>query len=120
MAATPECTDIVLHRAQRVLEVRFADGSVFELPAELLRVCSPSAEVRGHSPSQAVLVTGKRAVGIEAVEPVGHYAVALRFDDAHASGLYSFEYLYDLGRNRERHWADYLRRLADAGASRDT
>lgn len=115
----PECTDLVLHRARRLLEVRYADGRAFELPAELLRVYSPSAEVRGHHPSQAVLVTGKRSVGIESLEPVGHYAVALRFDDGHATGIYSFEYLYDLGRNHDRYWADYLQRLEAAGGSRD-
>ena len=115
----PECTDIVLHRARRVLEVRFADGITYEVPAELLRVCSPSAEVRGHHPSQAVLVTGKRNVGITSVEPVGNYALAVRFDDGHDSGLFSFEYLYDLGRNHKRHMDEYLARLKAAGASRD-
>ena len=117
--SVPDCTDVVLHRSRRVLEVRFGDGSAYELPAELLRVCSPSAEVRGHHPSQAVLVTGKRQVGIAAVEPVGNYALGVRFDDGHDSGLFSFDYLYDLGRHQRRHWDEYLARLKAAGASRD-
>lgn len=117
--SAPACTDLVLHRARRVLELRFDDGEVYELPAELLRVYSPSAEVRGHAPSQAVLQVGKQAVAIESVEPVGHYAVALRFSDGHDTGLYSFDYLYDLARNQQARWDEYLARLAQAGASRD-
>lgn len=116
--SAPELTDIVLHRAARSLELRFADGSVFELPAEFLRVHSPSAEVQGHGPGQEVLVTGKREVAITGIEPVGHYAVQITFSDGHDSGLFGFDYLYRLGRDRETLWQRYLERLARAGAAR--
>ncbi|WP_435103077.1 gamma-butyrobetaine hydroxylase-like domain-containing protein [Arhodomonas sp. AD133] len=111
-------TEIRLHRRSAVLEVAFDDGSRFELPAEYLRVYSPSAEVRGHGPGQAVLVTGKEDVAITSVEPVGNYAVRLAFDDGHSSGIYSFDLLYDLGANRNRYWQEYLDALADAGHRR--
>ena len=116
---SPLPTRIVLHQRSRLLEIAFDDGREFRLPFELLRVYSPSAEVRGHSPDQAVLQVGKRAVGVEAVEPVGHYALRPRFSDGHDSGIYSWDYLYDLGAHAEARWADYEARLAAAGASRD-
>jgi DUF971 family protein len=114
----PKPTAITLHRASRALEVAFDDGSVHRLPAEYLRVESPSAEVQGHGPGQKVLVPGKRAVGIEAVEPVGHYAVLLRFSDGHASGLYTWDYLHQLGREQDVRWAAYEAALAAAGLDR--
>jgi DUF971 family protein len=116
---SPRPTAITLHRASRVLEVAFDDGQSFRLPAEYLRVESPSAEVQGHAPEQKVLVAGKRAVGIDGVEPIGHYAVALRFDDGHASGLYTWAYLHQLGREHEARWARYESALAEAGLARD-
>lgn len=115
----PHPTAITLHRASRALEVAFDDGSAFRLPAEYLRVESPSAEVQGHAPGQKVLVAGKRAVGIEAVEPVGHYAVLLRFSDGHASGIFTWSYLHQLGREHGARWAAYEAALAAAGLARD-
>jgi DUF971 family protein len=114
----PQPTEIVLHQASRVLEVTFADGNVFRLPCEFLRVHSPSAEVRGHGPGQEVLQTGKQNVNITAVEPVGAYGVRLVFTDGHDTGLYSWDYLHHLGVNQARLWQDYLARLQKAGASR--
>lgn len=111
-------TEIKLHQASRVLEVAFEDGARFQLPCEYLRVFSPSAEVRGHGPGTGMLVTGKEQVSITAIEPVGHYAVKLVFDDGHATGLYSWNILHDLGVNQEQNWRDYLRRLAEAGHQR--
>ncbi len=111
-------TEIKLHQASRVLEVAFEDGARFQLPCEYLRVFSPSAEVRGHGPGTGTLVTGKEQVSITAIEPVGHYAVKLVFDDGHATGLYSWNILHDLGVNQEQNWRDYLRRLAEAGHQR--
>ena len=119
MAQRPKPTSIVLHQRSRVLEVEFDDGTRFELPCEYLRVCSPSAEVRGHGPGQEVLQTGKENVAIVAVEPVGTYAVLLRFDDGHDTGIYSWELLYKLGREQDALWARYLERLAAAGVDRD-
>ena len=116
--SVPAPTSIRLRTRSRLLEVSFDDGTRFELPAEYLRVHSPSAEVQGHSPEQAVLVTGKEGVGIRAVEPVGHYAVRLRFDDGHDTGLYTWKYLYELGSEREARWLMYLRRLEQAGVRR--
>lgn len=116
---TPHPTSIVVHRQSRVLEIEFDQGSAFRLPFELLRVYSPSAEVRGHGPGQEVLQTGKRGVDIVALEPVGNYAVQPRFSDGHATGLYSWDYLYWLGANQETLWEDYLKRLEAAGASRE-
>ena len=110
--------DIKLHQKSRVLEVHFEDGSAFNLPCEYLRVYSPSAEVQGHGPGQEVLQVGKEDVNITAIEPVGNYAISLSFDDNHNSGIYSWEYLYALGRDYERNWADYLRRLQQAGVPR--
>ncbi|HEX7770540.1 MAG TPA: DUF971 domain-containing protein [Dokdonella sp.] len=111
-------TQITLHRASHVLEVAFEGGEVFRLPAEYLRVHSPSAEVQGHGPGQRVLVAGKRDVNIDAVEAVGNYAVLLRFSDGHASGLYSWDLLHALGRDHARNWQDYLDALAANGLSR--
>lgn len=112
-------TDITLHRASHVLEVAFDGGETFRLPAEYLRVNSPSAEVQGHGPGQRVLVAGKRDVNIDAVEPVGNYAVLLRFSDGHATGLYSWSILHALGRDHARNWQAYLDALADRGLSRN-
>lgn len=110
--ATRTPTNIVLHQSSRVLEVEFDDDSCFRLPCEFLRVHSPSAEVRGHGPGQGTLPTGKENVGLNAVEPVGNYAVKLCFDDGHDTGLYSWDYLYELGRNHDRLWEEYLDKTA--------
>ncbi len=118
-AGGPIPTEIKLHRSSRILEVTFADGQVFKLPCELLRVYSPSAEVRGHGPGQEVLQVGKREVGIDAVEPVGTYAVKLVFSDGHDTGLYTWSYLHELGSKQDELWQAYLERLQRAGASRD-
>ena len=117
--ATPHPTALTLHQSSRVLEIAFADGRSFRLPYEFLRVYSPSAEVRGHGPGQETLQVGKREVAITTVEPVGHYAIQPTFSDGHASGIYSWDYLYDLGDRQEELWQRYLDRLAEAGASRD-
>jgi len=111
--------EIRVKRAERCLEIDFDDGQSFTLPAELLRVESPSAEVQGHSPSQKVVVAGKRNVAIRELEPVGSYAVRIVFDDGHDTGIYSWPYLYRLGRERERIWQAYLDALAARGLSRD-
>lgn len=116
--STPRPTDIVLHRAARVLEVAFDDGSRYHLPAEYLRVESPSAEVQGHGPGQKVLLAGKRGVAIEGIEPVGNYAVRLRFSDGHASGIYTWPGLYVLGRDQARNWQIYLAAIEAAGLAR--
>jgi len=110
----PIATEIRLRRTSRVLEVSFSDGSRYELPFEYPRVHSPSAEVKGHGPGQEVLVLGKEKVGIAAVEPVGQYAVRLVFDDGHDTGLYTWKYLHELGRERPQKWAQYLERKARA------
>ena len=115
----PIPTEIKLHRASRVLELTFADGQVFKLSCEFLRVHSPSAEVRGHGPGQEVLQVGKRDVGIDAIEPVGSYAVKLVFSDGHDTGLYTWSYLHELGRNHDALWRAYLDRMRQARASRD-
>ncbi len=117
--SAPVPTEIKLRQQSRVMEITFADGRTFSLSYEFLRVHSPSAEVRGHGPGQEVLQTGKRAVDIVAVEPVGHYAIQPRFSDGHDTGIYSWDYLYELGVEHDRLWQDYLRRLEAAGASRD-
>jgi DUF971 family protein len=117
--STPVPTEIRLRQHSRVMELAFADGRSFSLSYEFLRVHSPSAEVRGHGPGQEVLQTGKRDVDIVAVEPVGNYAIQPRFSDGHDTGIYSWEYLYELGIEQDRLWQDYLRRLEAAGASRD-
>jgi len=118
-AHTPLPTEIKLHQASRVLEVTFANGRSFRLPYEFLRVYSPSAEVRGHGPGQETLQVGKRDVTIASVEPVGHYALRPTFSDGHESGIYSWDYLYDLGERHDELWRRYLERLAAAHASRD-
>lgn len=118
-AGGPIPTEIKLHRTSRVLELTFADGQVFKLPCELLRVCSPSAEVRGHGPGQEILQVGKREVGIDSIEPVGTYAVKLVFSDGHDTGLYTWSYLHELGSKQDSLWRSYLDRLERAGASRD-
>lgn len=118
MAQAPTPTRIVLHRASHALEVEFDDGAAYRLPAEYLRVHSPSAEVQGHGPGQKVLVAGKRNVAIDAVEPVGNYAVLLRFSDGHASGLFSWGVLHELGRDHARNWQAYLDALAANGLAR--
>ncbi|RMD79517.1 MAG: DUF971 domain-containing protein [Gammaproteobacteria bacterium] len=114
----PPPTELRLHRRSRTLEVAFGPGERYRLPCELLRVYSPSAEVQGHGPGEGVLVVGKEGVGVEAIEPVGRYGVRLRFDDGHATGIYTWAYLRRLGRERERLWARYLERLAAAGYRR--
>lgn len=111
--------EIRLARAERRLEVTFDDGSRFSLPAEYLRVESPSAEVQGHGPAQRQIVPGKRDVGIAAIEPVGNYAVRLLFDDGHDTGIYSWELLHALGREQSERWRDYLAALAHKGMSRE-
>jgi DUF971 family protein len=117
--STPLPTEIKLHQVSRVLEISFDDGKTFQLPCEFLRVYSPSAEVRGHGPGQETLQFGKRNVEIKAVEPVGNYAVQLAFSDGHSTGIYSWDILYDYGTRRDEMWAQYLERLAKAGASRE-
>ena len=113
----PVPTEIRLRRAARVLAVSFDDGSRFELPFEYLRVHSPSAEVKGHGPGEEVLVLGKENVGIVSVEPVGQYAVKLVFDDGHDTGLYTWKYLHELGRERAAKWARYEERRSRARSS---
>lgn len=116
-APTPQ--DITVHAQSHVLEVSFSDGASFRIPFELMRVYSPSAEVAGHGPGQEVLQTGKRDVTLSALEPVGNYAVQPTFSDGHDSGIYSWDYLYFLGSQQAQLWADYERRLAEAGVARD-
>ncbi len=111
-------TEIKLRRSSRVLTLSWEDGATFDLPFEYLRVHSPSAEVRGHGPGQETLQTGKQDVVVTAIEPVGHYAVKLVFDDGHDTGLYSWSYLRELGDNKERNWQSYLDRLEKAGYAR--
>jgi DUF971 family protein len=111
--------EIRLKRAERLIEIDFDDGRSCRLPAELLRVESPSAEVRGHDPRRKTIVAGKRNVGIAGVEPVGTYAIRIRFDDGHDTGLYTWDWLYELGEDQERIWRTYLDALAERGLSRD-
>ncbi|MFM2052469.1 MAG: hypothetical protein RL456_506 [Pseudomonadota bacterium] len=118
-SATPRPVALTLHQQSRVLEIGFDDGATYRLPYELLRVCSPSAEVQGHGPGQEVLQTGKRHVEIVDIEPVGHYAIQPRFSDGHDSGLYTWALLHDLGARQALHWQNYLDRLAAAGVDRD-
>ena len=115
----PWPSEIVLVRRERLLKIDFDDGTSFALPAEYLRVESPSAEVQGHNPADRKIVGGKRNVGIERVEPVGNYAVRLIFDDGHATGIYSWSYLHELGRAREARWKAYLEALDAKGLGRD-
>ena len=116
---SPIATELKLRTASRVLQVTFADAQVFELPFEYLRVHSPSAEVKGHGPGQEVLVTGKSGVGIRAIEPVGQYAVKLVFDDGHDTGLFTWKYLFELGRDQAANWQRYQDRVAAATAARE-
>jgi DUF971 family protein len=116
---TPRPTEINLHQVSRVLDIAFEDGKSFSLPVEYLRVFSPSAEVRGHGPGQEVLQVGKREVNVSAIEPVGMYAVKLVFTDGHDTGIYSWDYLYDLGVKQEANWKTYVARLQAAGKSRE-
>jgi DUF971 family protein len=113
-------TEIKLHQQSRMLEIAFDDGASYKLPYEYLRVYSPSAEVAGHGPGQEVLQVGKKDVGITELIPVGSYAVQINFDDGHDTGLYTWEYLYKLGKNQPALWRDYLDRMAAAGASRES
>ncbi|BBL35231.1 hypothetical protein Nstercoris_01493 [Nitrosomonas stercoris] len=116
---SPIPTELKLHRKSGVLAVTFNDGKAFRFPCEFLRVYSPSAEVRGHEPEQAVLQTGKKNVTITHIEPVGRYAVRLDFSDGHNTGLYSWDLLYEYGLHQETMWQDYLQRLEKSGASRE-
>ena len=109
--------EIVYHKIGHTLEIAWPDAR-FELPAELLRVYSPSAEVRGHSEQERVLQTGKKNVGIKAIEAIGNYAIRITFDDGHDSGIFAWDYLYELGNNQAQHWQDYLSDLKQANASR--
>lgn len=117
--SVPLPTEIKLHQKSRVLEIAFSDGATFRLPYEFLRVYSPSAEVRGHGPGQEVLQTGKKDVEISRIEPVGQYAVQLHFSDGHDTGIYSWDLLYDYGMRQEEMWQHYLKRMQEAGASRE-
>ncbi len=118
-SGSPTPQDLTVHSHSKVLEVSFSDGARFRIPFELMRVYSPSAEVQGHGPGQEVLQTGKREVGLSSLEPVGNYAVQPSFSDGHTSGIFSWEYLYFLGSQQEKLWADYTARLLAAGANRD-
>ena len=112
-------TEIRLKRDEKVLEVDFEDGRSFSLPAEYLRVDSPSAEIQGHGPDQKTIIGGRRHVGIMEVEAVGNYAVRLKFDDLHDTGIYSWDLLYEMGENQETAWQAYLEALESRGLSRD-
>jgi DUF971 family protein len=116
-APTPQ--SITVHSQSRVLEVGFSDGATFRIPFELMRIYSPSAEVQGHGPGQEVLQTGKRDVGLDALDPVGNYAVQPRFSDGHDTGIFSWDYLYFLGSQQDKLWSDYTARLQAAGVARD-
>ena len=116
--ASPKVTGITLHRASHALEVAFDTGETFRLPCEYLRAHSPSAEVQGHGPGQRVLQHGKRNVNIDEISPVGHYGVLLKFDDGHNTGIFSWDVLYDLGRNQAKNWQAYLDALEAAKLSR--
>ena len=118
-SGAPAPTALTVHEASRVLEVAFSDGASFRIPFELMRVYSPSAEVQGHGPGQEVLQTGKRDVTLVNLEPVGNYAVKPFFSDGHESGLFTWEYLYQLGNQQDDLWAQYLQRLEEAGLDRD-
>lgn len=115
----PRPQDVKLHRRSRELELVYPGGERYRLPCEYLRVHSPSAEVRGHGPGEEVLQTGKLNVNITGIKPVGHYALQLIFDDGHDTGLYAWDYLYQLATEQEQRWQAYLDRLREAGASRD-
>jgi DUF971 family protein len=116
----PTPTNLTIRQQSKLLEIAFDDGAAFSIPFELMRVYSPSAEVKGHGPGQEVLQVGKRNVGIEGVEPVGNYAVKPLFTDGHSSGIYTWDYLYKLGREHDALWQDYLQRLHAAGFAGDS
>ncbi len=116
---TPTPESLTVHGQSRVLEIGFSDGATFRIPFELMRIYSPSAEVQGHGPGQEVLQTGKREVDIVSLDPVGNYAVQPRFSDGHDSGIFSWDFLYHLGARQDELWADYERRLREAGVDRD-
>ena len=118
-AGAPAPQDITVHSQSRVLEISFSDGAKFRIPFELMRVYSPSAEVAGHGPGQEVLQTGKREVTLSGLEPVGNYAIQPSFSDGHDTGIYSWDYLYFLGSQQDKLWADYNARLIAAGVDRD-
>ena len=118
-ASPPLPTSIKLHRKRRILALDYANGEQLELDAEYLRVYSPSAEVRGHGPGQEVLQWGKKEVAIDRIAAVGNYALQIFFDDSHDTGIYSWDYLYQLGSNRSQNWREYLQRLEAAAKSRD-
>ena len=118
-APAPPPQDITVHTASRVLELRYASGQTLRIPFELLRVYSPSAQVKGHGPGQEVLQTGKRDVRVPGMAPVGHYAIQPTFSDGHDSGIYTWDYLYFLGSRQQALWQEYEQRLAAAGAHRD-
>jgi DUF971 family protein len=118
-ASGPAPTEIRIKRAEKILEITFDDGAKFRLPAEYLRVESPSAEVQGHSAEQRVTIAGRRHVGIMTVESVGNYAIQIHFDDMHDTGIFSWSYLYQLGEEQEQRSADYLAALESEGKSRD-
>lgn len=119
MAMQQRVSRLHYSKGQRMLELDFDDGAAFKLSAEFLRVYSPSAEVRGHAPGQETLQTGKASVAVDRIEPVGHYAVQIAFDDGHDSGLYTWSYLRDLAENQDQYWRSYLHQLDAAGQSRD-
>ena len=118
-AGAPAPQALTVHGQSRVLEVAFADGAVYRIPFELMRVYSPSAEVRGHGPGQETLQTGKREVGLTSLEPVGNYGVQPTFSDGHSTGIFSWDYLYFLGSEQDKLWAEYLSRLSAASVDRD-
>lgn len=117
---TPAPKEIRLHKKSRILDIVFSDGSAFHFSCEFLRVHSPSAEVSGHGTGQEILQTGKKMVNILKIEPVGHYAIQPHFSDGHNTGIYSWDLLYNYGSNQDKMWQDYLRRLEEAGASRES
>jgi len=116
---SPTPTALTVHSQSRILEIAFSDGAQFNIPFELMRIYSPSAEVQGHGPGQEVLQTGKRDINVVELEPVGNYAVKPVFSDGHESGLFSWDYLYFLGSQQDKLWSDYTARLAAAGVERD-
>lgn len=116
---SPTPTALTVHSQSRLLEIAFSDGANFKIPFELMRIYSPSAEVQGHGPGQEILQTGKREVNVLELEPIGNYAVKPVFSDGHESGLFTWDYLYQLGADQARLWDDYNRRLVAAGVERD-
>jgi DUF971 family protein len=119
MKASPWPVELRLKRAEKRLDVEFEDGKRFELPAEYLRVESPSAEVQGHGPGEKTIIAGRAQIGILELEPVGNYAVRIKFDDLHDTGIFSWEYLYQLGVEHDKRWRDYLAALESRGLSRE-